>query len=188
MSANSKANLGKDRRKRDKLGRPNTGRPSSFNADVARKICDRLASGEVITRICDDPAMPSYPTVMRWLTDAEGNPERMAFRESFAQARARLLDRWAAEVVTISDEAQVGQKSMAEVTAARLRVDSRKWLLSKLRPERYGDASRLEVNVKERHVTRVILEDRTDVVDDDEDHAGLLADHGSPPPADSERL
>jgi hypothetical protein len=48
---------------------------------------------------------------------------------------------FAEQVLQISDESQ--GLDMAGVAAAKLRTDSRKWILSKLRPELYGD--RLQV-------------------------------------------
>ncbi len=43
-----------------------TGRPSRYTEAVASKICTRLAEGESLRRICDDPKLPAYRTVLDW--------------------------------------------------------------------------------------------------------------------------
>jgi hypothetical protein len=53
----------------------------------------------------------------------------------YARAREALLDFMANEILTISDEVP---PTVLEVARARLRVDTRKWLLSKLAPKKYG--------------------------------------------------
>ncbi len=61
----------------------------------------------------------------------------------YARARVRGLDRMAEEILDIADDNGgdwIEDKVNPEVVArARLRVDSRKWLLSKLVPKKYGD-------------------------------------------------
>ncbi len=61
----------------------------------------------------------------------------------YAHARTRGLDRMAEEILDIADDSGgdwVEDKLNPEVVArARLRVDSRKWILSKLVPKKYGD-------------------------------------------------
>jgi hypothetical protein len=49
-----------------------------------------------------------------------------------------LVERWADEIVTLADE-PVAPNDNAAVQRARLRVDTRKWLMSKLAPRKYGD-------------------------------------------------
>ena len=50
------------------------------------------------------------------------------------------------QVVVISDESQ--GLDMAGVAAAKLRTDARKWVLSKLRPEIYGDRLQVTGNTR----------------------------------------
>jgi hypothetical protein len=72
--------------------------------------------------------------------------------EQYARAREDLHDYWAEEILEISDniandsiDTQYGEKANNEwIARSRLRVDSRKWLLSKLSPKKYGD--RIEDN------------------------------------------
>jgi hypothetical protein len=131
------------------------GRPSTYTVELAREICERLSLGEVLNQICRDEHMPSRPTVMAWL---RAHPE---FDAEYIRAREQMMDIWAEEVVEISEDGtndwmereiaagRVVTVTNAEATArSKLRVDSRKWLLSKLRPETYGDSQRIDLKGK----------------------------------------
>jgi hypothetical protein len=61
----------------------------------------------------------------------------------YARAREDLIERIANEVIELSD-ADVGmqpdgKKDWAAVQKHKLQVDTRKWLLSKLAPKKYGE-------------------------------------------------
>lgn len=90
--------------------------------------------------------MPSVATVLRWARD---NAE---FNALYRSAREDLLEHWAEEIQTISDDGSndwmeretergriVRTVDHEHVNRSRLRVDTRKWLLSKLAPRKYGD-------------------------------------------------
>lgn len=123
-----------------------TGRPSSYTDETAAIICERIANGQSLREVCRDEAMPGKSTVMRWLG------EREAFRDQYARAREAQADYWADEILEISDDGsndwmkrQHGDDDPVEVpnhehiSRSKLRVDSRKWLMSKLAPKKYGD-------------------------------------------------
>ena len=77
--------------------------------------------------------MPSRKVVHEWVADDRGG-----FRDKYARAREAQAEYWASEIIEISDSVRKGATS-EEVQAARLAVDSRKWVASKLLPKRYGD-------------------------------------------------
>lgn len=123
-----------------------TGRPTTFNQTTADLICLRMAEGETLRQICRDPGMPARSTVYRWLSK---NPR---FSDQYAQARERLVEAWADEIVDIADDGttdyvtKVGRNGheyeavdQEHIQRSRLRVDARRWLLSKLNPGQYGD-------------------------------------------------
>jgi hypothetical protein len=56
----------------------------------------------------------------------------------YTRAKEQQQQRWAEEIIEISDD------DTLDPNARRVRVDSRKWLLSKLLPKQYGD--RVEIN------------------------------------------
>jgi hypothetical protein len=125
------------------------GRPSLYTPEIAREIVKRIAKGESVRSIGADPAMPEEATIRGWaLDDKEG------FFAQYTRAIQIRAIGWAEEIVEISDDGSndtyidpsSGQeKTNAEVVArSRLRVDSRKWMLSKVLPKVYGD--KLDLN------------------------------------------
>ena len=98
-------------------------------------ILARLANGESLRQICKTEGMPHESTVRFWtLDDAE-------FATQYARARSSGLDSIAEEIQEIADETSgdSGENANAVVQRARVRIDARKWLLSKMRPDKYGD-------------------------------------------------
>lgn len=114
-----------------------TGRPSIYTPEIADEICTRLANGESLRAICGsdrDDFMPALGTVMRWVV------ENQAFREQYEEARRIQAETMADEIVAIADGRDLGTEEKVALSARdRLRVDSRKWVASKLLPKKYGD-------------------------------------------------
>ena len=82
-------------------------------------------------------------TVFRWLAD----PERVSFREQYAMAREVQAETMADEIVSIDDGNGMGIEEKVALSARdRLRVDSRKWVASKLLPKKYGDKVQAELS------------------------------------------
>jgi len=73
------------------------GRPRKFNAEIAERICERLAEGEPLLDICQDKEFPSRRTVQRWV---RSEPE---FAYQYALARACALDDKCDEILAIID-------------------------------------------------------------------------------------
>jgi hypothetical protein len=133
------------------------GRPSTYTPELAMTICHRLAGGESLRQICADPDMPSKSTVMLWVLNNED------FSDQYARAREMLMEHWSEEIVDIADDGSndyvdrlnsegqvVGEAVNHEhINRSRLRVDTRKWLMSKLAPKRYGDRIQTEVTGKD---------------------------------------
>jgi hypothetical protein len=103
-----------------------------YREDVAERILTQIAAGKSLPKICAQSGMPKKETVCTWIWRNHNDFGRRYF-EAFG-ARVALM---AQEAVDIVDES-VG-RDMAGVTCARNRADMRKWLLSHLFPERFGD-------------------------------------------------
>ena len=118
------------------------GRPSIYSDELAAEICDRLANGETLSRICRSPHMPDRHTILDWAIK-----DRAGFSLRYARARDLQLEFWADDLVEISDDARNDwmerngevQFNNENVQRSRLRADTRKWLLSKLWPDKYGE-------------------------------------------------
>lgn len=113
------------------------GRPSKYTPERAEAICTRLVEGESLRTICQDSTMPAARTVFRWLE------KRDDFRQQYARAREAQAEGFADEIVDIAD--RVPQHGPSEaIQRAKLRVDARKWVSSRLLPKKYGAKQRLE--------------------------------------------
>ena len=103
--------------------------------DVLHMICDQVADGMSLSEVGQNEGIP-YSVLWRWL-NAEGRME--AYRLAL-EARA---DKEAHDVLHIADGA-----TAEEVGVAKLRVDARKWAASKWDRERYGEASKVQMDVR----------------------------------------
>lgn len=123
---------------------------SIYTTAIATKICEMLVEGKSLRQVCEEPGMPNKATVLRWLADEK----RAVFRDQYARAREMQAEAIADEILEIADDGRndwmeivgkegdtVGWRVNGEaVQRSRLRVDSRKWLLSKMLPKKYGES------------------------------------------------
>lgn len=122
-----------------------SGRPTAYTEAIGYAICEGLANGIPLTRICREESMPGVATVYRWL---DSDP---IFRDRYSRSREDQADTMADEIISIADTVMIGEKVTIEddgktktvtgdmVERSRLRIDSRKWVASKLKPKKYGD-------------------------------------------------
>lgn len=103
------------------------GRPSVYTPEIADEICRRLAEGESLRGICETTDFPNESTVRAWALD-----NLNGFYTQYARAREIQAHKFAEDVIDIADLAE-------DAALARLRVDARKWVCSKVLPKVYGD-------------------------------------------------
>lgn len=130
-------------------------RAVTYNREpLIAEICERLAEGQSLRSICEDPHMPSIGTFLGWVA------ENSTLAEQYARAKAIGLDVLAEEMLAIADTPQEGEtitskewgeerKTGDMIEHRRLQVDTRKWLLSKLAPKKYGERQAIEHSVSE---------------------------------------
>lgn len=122
------------------------GRPSDYSQELADAICERIADGESLRRICTDEDMPAKSTVFRWLS------LNTAFSDQYAKAKEEQAESLFDEILDIADDGRndymssvddeggLAYKLMGEnIQRSRLRLDARKWMAGKLRPKKYGE-------------------------------------------------
>ena len=121
-----------------------------FSQDLFDTICERIADGESLRKICTDDDMPSRVNVMRWLAGSE------ELRIQYARAREEQADTIFDEILDIADDArndwvedgEGGERYNGDhVQRSRLRIDARKWMAGKLRPKKYGEKMDHSVSV-----------------------------------------
>jgi hypothetical protein len=117
-----------------------------YSPEIAAKLCAELSAGKSLLRVCKMEGMPGRRTVFDWM---ESHPE---FLQLYQVAKNEAADLYAEEIIEIADDGRndymesqqdgggVAYKFMGEhVQRSRLRVDARKWIVSKLMPKKYGD-------------------------------------------------
>lgn len=97
-----------------------------YTQEIADKICNHLSEGNSLRSISQIEGMPSVEAVRLWLRTNED------FLAQYMRAREEQADHYADEIIGISDTEEDPQK-------ARVRIDARKWVASKLKPKKYGD-------------------------------------------------
>lgn len=124
-------------------------RPSDYTQELADRICHKLSEGISLRTVCLADDMPDASTVFRWIRIHE------EFCKQYARAKEESADAMAEEILDISDESILDaykadpKASGAAVQAQRLRVDTRKWIMSKMKPKKYADKLDLTTNGKD---------------------------------------
>lgn len=128
------------------------GRPTKYNLQLGKKICSKIANGKSLRRICKEEEMPSIETVRRWLID-EDKPE---FHAQYARAREEQADHYADAMDDIAHDSTI------DTQRARLIIDTRKWVSSKLKPKKYGD--KLDVTTGNEKINRGMSDAELDAI------------------------
>ena len=145
------------------MNKKNNGRPALYNKKLRDEICSRLADGESLRSICRDSHIPHRDTINRWIIENRGEVVKdgvvveQGFYDHYSRAKDVCLDNMADEILEISDDGTNDYvKKLSEkgnefvivdhehVNRSRLRVESRKWYLSKLAPKRYGSENTIK--------------------------------------------
>lgn len=115
-------------------------------------ILDEISTGKSLDAVVRDDmglSLPSRETIYTWLREGHNNFDAV-FSDDYERARDLRAERIFEEILEISDtpiEGEVTKIGTAgiEVTKSdminhrRLQVDSRKWILARMSPKKYGD-------------------------------------------------
>lgn len=130
-------------------------RPCEYDEAIFTELLTRLASGETLLAICNsEDRFPDPSTIRRWVVnDLNGCSAR------YTRAREEQVHAMIDETISISDDSRrdtvtrrtaSGEEYEAPdnewINRSRLRVDTRKWLASKIVPKIYGDKTAHEVS------------------------------------------
>lgn len=133
-----------DQKQKNKIGAP-----SKYSKQIGDEICKTIATTKHgLRKLCkDNPHWPNKKTIYEWAFD---NSE---FRDQYARAKAFQIE-WLVESAleiaedgsndTYVDDNGNERCNNEWIARSRLRVDTIKWLSSKLAPKIYGD--KLETN------------------------------------------
>jgi hypothetical protein len=156
-----------------------TGRPTKYTRKLGTEICKRIAQGETVRSIGADEKMPSAATIYNWLLDED----KKEFLEQYEAAKNIQAELMFEELLEIADESSTviigdDKSDGARVQANRLRVDTRKWYLSKVLPKKFGDKLDMTTNHKDLPVStptiiNIIKPDGADVSPEPETVPGM---------------
>jgi len=118
------------------------GQPTKYNKELALKICEFVADGYSLLKIGKMEGMPHRASIHNWLLD----DTKLIREKTDTQSEIRFFDKYEEsvnirtenmfdelnDISDISDETESPSRS-------RLRVDTRKWYLSKIMPKKYGE-------------------------------------------------
>lgn len=123
-----------------------------YSEDAAQFILEVVAKGSSLRKACMADGMPDVATFLRWTRKDE------TLAQQYALACLAKAQVWADELVDISDDStndymeyeddkghtkRVFDSENMKRTA--IRVDTRKWYLSKIMPKQFGDATMLKL-------------------------------------------
>ena len=105
------------------------GRPEVYTQELGDRICAAVAVANCGIRklLADNPDFPSLPTVQSWLG------KHAYFFSTYTHAKGDQLKAMAEDIVDIANDDSL------DANDKRIRIDTRKWLLSKLMHKTYGD-------------------------------------------------
>jgi hypothetical protein len=110
---------------------------------LADKVLEGMRKGKSAHLACEAIGL-AQSTFATWVS------EDAQLAEQYARAREDLIERMATETLAIADapvgSTEHGTTDNGAVQKQRLQVDTRKWLLSKLAPKKYGDQLTLSGN------------------------------------------
>lgn len=151
------------------------GRPSIYSKELADQICEQLAQGLSMRTVCKADDMPCMSTVFKWLR------EKDEFSQQYARAKQESADALVEEMLDIADDGEndwMRRHGKDEedywvlngehIQRSKVRIDTRKWIASKLKPKKYGDKVQhtgADGESPVRHVLETVLVDERSEID-----------------------
>lgn len=139
------------------------GRPPAYSHELGEQIAGHIIDGLTLRQIETVEGMPTKTTICRWLAS---NSE---FSDQYARAKEIQTEIMADELLEIADdssndwmEREIKGGLTVEVVNAeciarsRLRVDTRKWLMGKMKAKKYGNRTILAGDKSNPIATQII--------------------------------
>lgn len=140
--------------------------------NIFEYVCQEIEKGRALRNVLKDENMPSTSTFYQWLDNDEVKAKQ------YARATEVRADIIFDDILAIADE-NTNDTSINEngievvnndvIQRSRLRIDARKWVLSKLNPKKFGDKTditsggeKIQTTPQEVKITIVTNEDESD--------------------------
>ena len=109
-------------------------RPTIYSEELEDRMLEEIASGRSVISLCrEEDWTPNADTWYRWMYKIDGLSDR------YTRAKAISSEYHADQILAIADEAD-----NQTFQVARLQIDARKWVASKLVPNKYGEKSQID--------------------------------------------
>ena len=116
------------------------GRPEEYTEELANRICEKITQGMSLkSTVEQDEDLPSLQTIYSWLSKHNN------FLDNYTQATQNRTEAQLEELnrlgdIAIQEASNTGDKrANAVVQAYKLKADNMKWVMSKMKPKKYGD-------------------------------------------------
>lgn len=131
-----------------------------YTPELFATICQRIAGGEYLNTICKDEGMPAAVTVRGWILD-----DLHGCASVYARARKLQYENMENEIFEIANTPIQGVKTIEKplgtethtgdmIDHRKLQIETRRWLLAKLHPEKYGERKAVDLTISEDEVAR----------------------------------
>jgi hypothetical protein len=134
---------------------------SKYSIELCEAICNEIATTEKgLHAILKRPEYPSVGMFMRWLSCGK-YPELV---EMYTRAKESQAEFMANQIISIADDSSSDElitedgrviENREFVNRSRLRVDTRKWLMAKLYPRKYGD--KIDVTSDGKQIMQTVI-------------------------------
>jgi hypothetical protein len=127
-----------------------SGQPTTYTPEIGRAICDAIISSQDGLRktLQAHSGLPPLATVEGWIRN------NAQFSSDYADAKRRQIELMADDIIDISRDETLDPNDK------RIRIDSLKWLLSKLIPKTYGDKLDLTSDGQQLGVASHVIDQR----------------------------
>lgn len=116
------------------------GRPSEYDFELCKEICNEVAEGKnVIATLKSNNKYPSWSTFRRWKND---NTELQTLYTRGIQDKAEMVD---FEIDSIMADVK---SKVIDTYVGRLLIDTLKWKAAKYYPKMFGDSSKVTIDGK----------------------------------------
>lgn len=128
-------------------------RPTEYNKEIAKDICSKISTSHKSLRTVAKEVGVCVQSILNWLNDY---PEFLA---QYTRAKEEQADFLTEEMIEIADDSskdtitqnvrggELEVENREWTNRSKLRVETRKWIASKLKPKKYGDKLELDQKI-----------------------------------------
>lgn len=117
------------------------GRPTSYTAEIGQAVLDLIVDETPLAEIGERDGLPAKRTILDWASgEVEGVPDDFPHR--YARAMELQADSRFDGLRQIARDVEEGGRD--SINAARLMIDTEKWILARQYRAKYGDRSAID--------------------------------------------